>query len=391
MELVIVTSEKTARQFIEVHVLLNKRYPEWIRPLNKDIEQVFDPEKNKAFRHGECVRWLLKNDKGELIGRIAAFVNKKYRTKGDTQPTGGVGFFDCINDQAAANLLFDTAQQWLKEKGMEAMDGPINFGERDRWWGLLVEGFHEPLYCMNYNPPYYKQLMENYGFQPFFNQYCYAMRVDQQLQPKFFERHAMLKKDPGYKARYIEKNKLEKYAEDFTIVYNKAWAGHDGGKDITKQQALNIFKQMSAVMDPKIVWFLYYNEEPIGCWLNLPELNQFFKHMNGKFGLLQKLHFFWLKITGQCTKFSGVVFGLVPEFQGKGADSFLIVEGAKVIQPKSHYKEYELQWIGDFNPKMMNVAESLGTSRSRQLVTYRYLFDRTKEFKRHPILEFNKK
>ena len=391
MELVIVTSEKTARQFIEVHVLLNKQYPAWIRPLNKDIEQVFDPEKNKAFRHGECVRWLLKNDKGEWIGRIAAFVNKKYRTKGDTQPTGGIGFFDCINDQAAANLLFDTAQQWLKEKGMEAMDGPINFGERDRWWGLLVEGFHEPLYCMNYNPPYYRQLMENYGFQPFFNQYCYAMRVDQQLQPKFFERHAALKKDPGYKARYIEKNKLEKYAEDFTIVYNKAWAGHDGGKDITKQQALNIFKQMSAVMDPKIVWFLYYNEEPIGCWLNLPELNQFFKHMNGKFGLLQKLHFLWLKITGQCTKFSGVVFGLVPEFQGKGADSFLIVEGAKVIQPKSYYKEYELQWIGDFNPKMMNVAESLGTSRSRQLITYRYLFDRTKEFKRHPILEFNKK
>jgi hypothetical protein len=386
MELVIVNNEQTARQFIEVHVALNKHNPQWIRPLNKDIDQVFDTKKNKAFRHGECIRWILKDDQGKLIGRIAAFVNKKYRTKGDKQPTGGVGFFDCINDQSAANLLFDTAREWLKGKGMEAMDGPINFGERDRWWGLLVEGFHEPLYGMNFNAPYYQQLLETYGFQPFFHQICYAVSVDHQLQEKFFARHAALAQDPGYKAVYIDKKNLPKYAEDFSIVYNKAWAKHDGGKDITKQQALNIFKQMSAAMDPKIVWFLYYNDQPIGCWLSLPELNQFFKHMNGKFGLFQKLLFLWLKFRGKCTKFTGIVFGLVPEFQAKGADAYLIVEGAKIIQKSLPYKDYELQWIGDFNPKMLNIAESLGTHRSRTLTTYRYLFDRTKEFNRHPIL-----
>jgi len=386
MELVKVDNAKTAQLFIQVHADLNKQYPNWIRPLDKDIAEVFDPEKNKTFKFGECERWLLRNEQGAWIGRIAAFVNQKYKTKGDTQATGGMGFFDCINDQAAANLLLDTAKQWLADRGMEAMDGPINFGERDRWWGLLVEGFHEPLYCMNYNPPYYKDLLEQYGFQPFFHQLCFAMKIRERLQDKFFQRHEQLSQDPGFSARHLQKNDLEKYATDFSIVYNKAWAGHDGGKEISPAQALRIFSKMKAVMDEKIIWFVYYNNEPIACWLNLPELNQFFKHMNGKFGLLQKLLFLWLKLTKKCRKITGIVFGVVPEFQGKGADGYMIVEGAKFIQGPHQYDDYEMQWIGDWNPKMINIAESLGTYRSRKLTTYRYLFDRTKEFKRHPMV-----
>ncbi|KAA2240644.1 hypothetical protein F0L74_31335 [Chitinophaga agrisoli] len=386
MELVKVDNAKTARQFIQIHVDLNKSNKDWIRPLDKDINLVFDPEKNKTFRNGEAVRWLLKNDQGAYIGRIAAFVNKKYRSKGDEQPTGGVGFFDCINDQAAANLLFDTAKQWLQERGMEAMDGPINFGERNNWWGLLVEGFHEPLYGMNYNPPYYQQLFEQYGFQPFFHQICFAMKVSDPLQKKFYARHANIAKDPAYSARHIKKGQLEKYAKDFSIIYNKAWAIHDGGKEMSPAQVMQLFKQMKPVMDERIAWFLYYNDEPIGFWVNLPELNQFFKHMNGRFGLLQKLQFLWLKWTGRCRKFVGIIFGVIPAFQAKGADAYMIVEGAKIIQGRHLYDDYELQWVGDFNPVMMNIGESLGTYRSRKLTTYRYLFDRTKPFKRHPTI-----
>lgn len=386
MELVLVNNKKTAVQFIDAHVRLNKDIPGWVRPLDKDINEVFSPEKNKAFRHGEAIRWILKDDNGKLIGRIAAFVNKKYKNKGDTQPTGGVGFFDCINDQQAANLLFDTARDWLKSKGMEAMDGPINFGERNNWWGLLVEGFHEPLYSMNFNPPYYKQLMENYGFQVFFHQFCFGMSVHSVLQDKFYTRHAALSADPAFSAKHIDKRDLEKYAGDFVTVYNKAWAGHAGNKEMTHQQAFNLFKQMKMVIDETLVWYVYYNNEPVGCWLNLPSLNQYFKHLNGKFGLLQKLYFLYLKMAGKCNTFTGILFGIVPEWQGKGVDAYMIVEGAKLIQNQYKYHDYEMQWIGDFNPKMINVAESLGTKITRKLTTYRYLFDRTKEFKRHPLV-----
>ena len=330
MELIIVNDKHTARQFLDVHVQLNKHYEGWIRPLDKDINDVFDPAKNKAFRFGEAVRWILKDDEGRLAGRIAVFVNKKYKTKGDEQPVGGLGFFDCINDQQAANLLFDTAKAWLEERGMGAMDGPINFGERDRWWGLQVKGYVNPPYGMSYNPPYYQQLFETYGFQPFFHQHCFALKVKDQVQEKFYARHAALAANPDYKARHVDKSRPEKFAADFSTVYNKAWASHGAGKEMTKEQALQLFKKMKPVMDERIIWFTYYKDEPIACWLNLPDLNQYFKHMGGKFGLLQKLQFLWLKWTGSCRKFTGIVFGVVPEFQAKGVDAFLIMEGAAV-------------------------------------------------------------
>jgi hypothetical protein len=386
MKLDEVSDKKTAKEFLDVNVLINKNDPNYIRPLDKDIDEVFDPNKNKAFRHGETIRWILKNEDGRLIGRIAAFANKKYKNKGDDIPVGGIGFFDCINDQAAADMLFDVAKHWLMQRGMQAMDGPINFGERDRWWGLLVEGFEPPVYCLNYNPPYYKELFENYGFKNFFNQHCYALRVMERVQEKFYTRHATIAADPDFAACHIQKSKLEKFAKDFTLVYNKAWAKHGGMKELSLQVVIKLFKTMKPIMDEKVCWFVYYKNEPIAIWVNLPDLNQWFKYLDGKFDLLHKLKFLWIKKTKKCKKFTGLVFGIVPEFQGKGVDAYMIMEGAKVIQGQHLYDDYEMQWIGEFNPKMINVAESLGTYRSRLLTTYRYLFDRTKEFKRHPIL-----
>src|SRR4030095_13293885 len=127
---------------------------------------------------------------------------------------------------------------------IQAMDGPINFGERDRWWGLVVEGFQEPMYGMNYNPPYYQQLFENYGFQPFFYQLCLGMSPKQPLSDKVFSRHAIFDKDPDLRVKHIEKSHLGKYAEDFTTVYNAAWAGHGGLKQMKKEQVLQMFKKM---------------------------------------------------------------------------------------------------------------------------------------------------
>lgn len=384
MELIEVTDKSLERQFLKVNVVINGRDPNYIRPLDKDILDTFDTLKNKALRHAEFNRWILK-DNDKLVGRVAAFVNKKYKNKGDNMPVGGMGFFDCIDNQEAANMLFDTAKNWLASKGMEAMDGPINLGERDRWWGLLVEGFTPPPYCMNYNQPYYQKLFENYGFRKFFNQFCYSLYVKDRLQPKFYERHAAIAEIPGIKAVHLKKNKMAKYAADFATVYNKAWAGHGGLKQLNADLVLKMLNQMKPVMDERLIWFVYHNDEPIALWANIPDLNQWFKHLHGRFDVWGKLKFLFIKATKKCNKFTGLVFGVVPEWQGKGVDSFMIVEGAKVIQVQNLYTDYEMQWIGDFNPKMINIAVSLGTYVSRKLITYRYIFDRTREFKEHPV------
>ncbi len=243
MFIIPVTDKKTIQEFLQVPICLYKNDPNWIRPLDKDINDVFDKSKNKAFRFGKIERWILKDEKGNLLGRIAAFINSKYKNIGDDVPAGGIGFFECINNQDAADLLLDNARFWLTSNGMEAMDGPINFGERDRWWGLLNKGFYEPLYCMNYNPPYYVNLFENYGFRIFYDMICFDMEPKAPLSEKIWERHNALAKDPDFSSSTIDKNLLQKYAYDFSEVYNKAWAGHGGLKQMSKEQAFIMFKK----------------------------------------------------------------------------------------------------------------------------------------------------
>lgn len=388
MQIFPVIDRSDHRLFLQVPLAIYQHDPNWIQPLDKDIEEVFDIKKNKAFRFGNIERWIVKDQQNHLIGRIAAFTNKKYKNKGDEVPVGGIGFFECINNQEVADLLFDNAKHWLIQQQIQAMDGPINFGERDKWWGLVTEGFHEPLYGMNYNPSYYKELFENYGFKPFYEQICFGMHPKKPLQKKIWERHQLITEDRNFSARHLKKNELEKYALDFTEVYNKAWAGHGGMKELSKEQVLLMFKKMKPVMDEKIIWFAYYQDQPIALFVNLPDLNQWFKHLNGKFGLLHKLYFLWLKQFKKNSKFTGLVFGIVPEFQGKGIDAYIIAEAARLLQSKAvHYNAYEMQWIGDFNPKMLNIAQHLGdVFISRKLTTFRYLFDRTIPYKRHPIL-----
>lgn len=389
MRLIEVQDKATARDFIEVNVIINKEDPNYIRPLDKDVDDVFNPEKNKQFKYGEAKRWVLRSAEGKLIGRIAAFITSKYINHGTAFPTGGAGFFDCINDQAAADILFNAAADWLRSKGMDAMDGPINFGDRDKGWGLLVEGFERPpIYGMAYNPPYYEALFEGYGFQNYYNQYYFAMTVNDPLPPRFAERHAKFASKPGYSARHISKKNLDKHAAEFATVYNAAWAQHGEAKEITVEQVKKIFNTMKAVMDERLIWFAYYKEEPIAMWINIPDLNQYFKHFNGKLGLWQKLHLLWMKYTGACRIFTGVAFGVVPKFQALGIDSFMIQEGALLIQGKGWYDRYEMGWSGDWNPKMLNIYKNLGGRQSRRLVTYRYMLNKAIPFERHPVMSY---
>lgn len=375
-----VESAAQISEFLSFPAKLYKDNPHYIQPLNNDVEAVFDSKKNKFFRYGECERFLFFNDNNETVGRVAVFVNRKYRNE---QPTGGFGFFDCINDQPTADFIFDFCRNWHQQRGMEAMDGPINFGERDKFWGLLIEGFSEPLYGMNYNAPYYQQFFENFGFQIYFNQLCFGRKVHDPVAQNFLEMHARVKRNPAISAQRMKVRNLEKYAADFTEVYNRAWAQHGGGKEISKAQTLKLFNTLKPVINEHISWFVYENDKPIAMWMNIPDLNQWFKYTGSEFGIWQKIKFLVVKKFKKNTKMVGLVFGIVPEWQRKGIDGFMIWEGTKHFRRTTDFEDYEMQWIGDFNPKMIKIAENLETTVTRKLATYRYLFDRTKPFERH--------
>lgn len=384
-----VVSPADKKEFLQFPLSIYKGMNAWIQPLNQDVESVFDPTKNKTFKHGECARWLLKNDQGITIGRIAAFVNQKNALKGNDQPTGGIGFFECVEDKDAAFFMFDHCKRWLQQRGMEAMDGPINFGSRDRWWGLLVDGYErEPNYQCNYNPPYYKDFFEAYGFQVYFKQFTYARKTIEPLSPKLAHKAKLVGKDPGYQFRYLQENEIPKLGEYIREVYNKAWANRAENPEITSQQAALIVKQMKPILDNKLLFFGFYKGTPVGFFLSLPEINQIFRYVNGNLNWWGKLKFVFYRWRKVNTKAFGILFGVVPDHQGKGVDGAMI-EAARVLWQGDYkrYEDYEMNWIGDFNPKMINVVEQVGGFVSKTHITYRKLFDETKPFVRHPILK----
>lgn len=375
-----IENEEQIREFHEFQVRLYKDDENYIRPLIKDIEAVFDQKKNKLFQTGKCERFLCKNEDNKTVGKIAIFINDKYKQE---MPTGGIGFFDCIEDQNTADCMFDFAKDWLKNFGMQAMDGSINFGERDQFWGIVIEGFSEPLYGMNYNLPYYQKLFENYGFHIYYEQLCYSRNIFAEVSPAYKLMHARHSKNPKISAETLKTRNIKKFAKDFTEIYNAAWANHGEGKQMEFEKTLKILNKMKPVLNNHICWFVYENEKPIAMWINIPDLNQWFKHLNGKMGWLQKLQFLWLKNFKKNTKMVGIVFGVIPKWQKTGIEGYMIWEGTQHIRKHTNFTDTELQWIGDFNPKMIKIAKNLDTKVTKKLATFRYLFDRDIPFKKH--------
>ena len=385
---------RAAREFLELPKRLYRGNRNWVCPLDSDIENTFDPERNKKFRGGEAARWIARDGDGQVAGRIAAFYNRDDAAL-EEQPTGGIGFFEAENDQALADLLFDTARDWLAARGMEAMDGPVNFGSRDAWWGLLVDGFEfQPLYTNPYNPPYYIELFEQYGFRNYFNQYTYNRKLKAGILNKsVYERVKRLEESPGYRFDHIDIRNLPQVAEDFRLVYNKAWANHSGVKPLEKEDAEKMMRSMKPIIDERLIYFAWFNDEPIGFFIMVPDLNRVIGRFGGKLNLINKIRLWcMLKITRRADRIFAIIFGVVPEFHGKGIESGIIHRfETEIDKGDMPYRSLELAWVGDFNPIMMRMVENyVCATKHKTHVTYRYLFDRTKEFKRAPRIGVKK-
>jgi hypothetical protein len=379
------------RIFHEFPAGLYKNDNNWNRPLDVQVEEIFDKQHNKQLKNGDIKRWILKDSKGQCLGRIAAFYTEDSYTQYD-RPTGGVGFFDAVNDKEIAEMLFDVAKSWLESNQIQAMDGPINPGMRDAFWGCLVDGFYEPVFQMPYNYPYYKDLFEEYGFKNYFNQYTYQRTFEDtsDLHPVLHRTASRILSNPDYEFKLIEKGNT-KFALDFKIIYNQAWSKFTGTKDITDQEALSLLKSMEPIMDERLIIYGYYKGEPIAFFIMMPDIGQITKKFNGKFNWFNKLRFFWeLRINHGIDRVIGRIFGVIPSFQNKGVEGALVLFfQEQVLKPTFKYKTFELNWIGDFNPVMMKVASFIGGAIYKTHVTYRYLFDRNAEFKRAPFVNLS--
>ena len=379
-----VKDSKTIKLFLDYPAILYKSDVNWSRPLNKDIESVFDRKKNKKFRKGDAIRWVLINHEDKVVGRVAAFYDDKTARKND-QPTGGMGFFDCIDDKDAAFMLFDACKNWLAGKGMEAMDGPINFGSRETFWGCLADGFKEPIHNMPYNFDYYNELFESYGFENYFNQYTYHRKMDNKgMSKQTREKAKRIFENPDYHFELINKKNIDKFAEDFVVIFNKCWAKFPGVPKVAKAHALAMLMQIKPIIDHRLMITAYYKNEPAGFFIMIPDISQILRKFKGKLGPYNKVRLlYYLKFTKTINRIIGVIFGVIPEHQKKGLDGGMVITFERIALSKGfQYTDLEMNWIADFNPTMMKMVEQIGGKIYKTHITYRYLFDRNKEFVR---------
>jgi hypothetical protein len=387
MEVTLVNSQKEKRLFHDLPKRLYRNDPDWICPLDDQTENIFNPSKNDRFRNGEAVRWILRDHTGKVIGRIAAFVDEK-RSAASRQPTGGIGFFEVTDDKNAAFLLFDTAREWLSEKGMQAMDGPISFGENYNYWGLLVEGFTQQGYGMPYSKKYYQGFFEDYGFRNYFEQYSYHKLLRQKSNGEFIDfPERMLKvaewviNKPGYTFRHFTSGESEKFIEDTCTIYNDTWQYlKQDFTAITREALRDSLHEIRFFLDEKMIWFAYFNEQPVGFFILVPDFNQILRHFNGRITVAGLPRVFWYKYTHEMTRLQALAGGVLHSFQKKGIESGIFYKIYESIRERPWLTELEIGWVGNYNPKMMATCDALGAVKAKTHVTYRYMINKSIEF-----------
>lgn len=372
-----VNDRRAEEIFLDVSEAILHHDPHWIPCLRREIKNIFDPSANPYFMHGTARRWILVDASGQVLGRIAAFINFK-KMYDENKKVGCIGFFECINNHEAAFLLFDTAIQWLVERyQIEAVDGPVNFGENDKYWGLLIKGFTPPSYGMNYNPPYYRDLFETYGFSIQYKQLTTRVDLRTPLPERInkIAKRALVNKQYTFMPfRYKDR---DRFINDFVHIYNQAWASFKYFQPMEVNVIRKSLAGMRPIMDESVMWFVYSGNDAVGFLLAIPDVNEILKYAGGRFNIWGKCKFLFYKHWKGFSCLRVIVMGIVPEFQQRGLESGLIVQAYGGGKTSQRYKYVQLAWVGDFNDKMIAIHKAMGATEDKQHATFRKLLGKS--------------
>jgi GNAT superfamily N-acetyltransferase len=355
VNIVTVSSKKDLLDFIKFSWKIYQNDKYWVPPLIFDKKKILDKTKNPFFKHAEMELFLARRN-GELVGRIAAIKNDLHN-KYHNDNVGFFGFFESINDQEVANALFDSAKKWLKEKGLTEMRGPANPSSNEEY-GMLIDGFDdEPRIMMTYNPIYYLDLCNNYGFTKAKDLYAYKLENKKVIASDKLRRVAEIaQKRSGIKISQIDIKNFDHELEKVKLVYNNAWAPNWGFIPMTDEEIDAMAKDLKQIIEPSLVLFGEINSKIVGFALVLLDYNYIFKQMNGKlfpYGIIklltQKKKIKWARI---------LTLGIIPEYQKRGLDAVFYWE---IVQRAAKIGIFlgEASWILEDNDMMNRGAETM--------------------------------
>ncbi len=337
--------------------------PHWICPLEDDVQSIFDPTKNKAFQNGEAAVFVLLDDAGQPCGRVAAFIDHE-RNKTLPYPVGGMGFFECTNHVAYADALFETIENWLRVRGAAAVDGPVNFGERDKYWGLLEQGFDPPLFQENYQPRYYRSFFERQGYIPF--EQVLTLKGPTNGIP--FERMkalaARIRQNYNVHLEKYHPKHLDRYARDFCEIYNAGFRHFPYFKPIEPDQIRRVMQSAQPILDPELLCIAYFEGNPAGFCALFPDINPLLRPFKGKLRGLNILRFLWARRHAKNMQIKGLGFGIHPDYQSKGVMA-LIVDFMATPHNLSTYQDLFLTTVRGHNTDAVSVYLKLGVKVDR--------------------------
>ncbi len=388
MKIYPVTSNKDWKAFHRVPHRIYAGDPHWICPPESDVRSIFSPATNKTFQQGEARLFVLEDADGKPAGRIAAFIDHARNEKQEF-PTGGVGFFECVDKDDHAASLFRAAEAWLQEKEIKAVDGPVNFGERERYWGLLVQGFDPPLFQENYHPRYYERFFRDNGYRPHEQILTFKGNVANVPKEKFRRVSAVSAKRYGLHAEFFDMKDLDRMASEFCQVYNRAFAKFEHHKPLGVEQMTTLFNEFKPIADKVCTTMVYHGERPVGFCVLLPDINPFLRLNRGKMNWLTMPLFLLRFKLARRKSLKGIAFGIDPDFQGRGVFPVMIYKLCNDML-FTRYPHYYLAGIRGHNRIMVDSILNLGVGIDRVHVAYRKMLDGSLEHKPFPFQEVSR-
>ena len=349
-----ISSKHDTIAFIRFLWKVYRNYPAWVPPLMMDRKKLMDQAKNPFYKHSDAEFYLAERD-GAVVGRIAAIINHNHN-KEHSENIGFFGFFECINDQMVANALFDTAKKYLNEHDVTAMRGPVNPSVNDEI-GLLIEGFDlSPTVMMTYNPPYYVDLIENYGFKKVKDLYAYLLDQRKVYTDRFNRAHELVKQRQKISFRTFDMKHFKTEVEKVKEVYNKAWSRNWGAVPMTDEEFDALAADLKQVIVPELVIIAEKEGKAIGFALSLPDINVALKY-NKNGHIIPALYYLFTK-KKEIDLVRILVLGVIPEYLSTGAGAALFYETA-INAKKLGYGYGEASWILEDNEPMVKSAEAM--------------------------------
>jgi hypothetical protein len=356
IEIITVEKRSELKDFIDLPWKIYAEYPKWVPPIKKEVRRMLDTGLHPFWEFSERILFLARRG-SKTVGRIAGIIDRHHNEFHGEQ-MGIWGFFECADDPKAASSLFSSVETWARWKGMTFVQGPLN-PSINYEAGLLIEGFeYPPALMMTYNPPYYPRLVESCGFTKEKELFSFLVKWPYRL-PEWLERLAeRLAQKKGIRIRAF---RLKDPVPELALVreiYNDCWSKNWGYVPLSDHEIREIGKSMVQIADQDLAFFIYYEGEPAGVCVILPDINPLLKRLNGRIGLpgLLKFLLYRRKITG----LRGLLFGVKEKYRQLGLPLLAFRHLYEVVRRKGIYRYLELGWTLEDNESINFLVEEAG-------------------------------